>query len=275
MEGVDPDSAAYRFGEVMFDVGMIGVALWLVIWGFLQRTGPKKYAGQIKMAIGGGLAMLTLLGGLAQVVAPNETAADRKAAERQSLTKAVEVAHDYLESRRYVRVRGVTAAGEKLDITYVGDESTGSMKLPEDGGSFLLRRVSGRIFMKPSRAFWDAQGGDVDPAAVIDFLDGRWIELEKGDDGFKDLAYSTQRDWLLKALGTTVGLRKGTPKTIHGVECIAVRRGAIGGTLYLARDDFRLIRFIDTAGEIDDLSYDRPVADPEAPSRVIAASEIY
>ena len=70
MEYVDAESTGYQFGAVLGYCGMFGIGVWLLIWGFSQRNGPTKNAGQIKMAIGGGLTVLAVLTVVATVAAP-------------------------------------------------------------------------------------------------------------------------------------------------------------------------------------------------------------
>lgn len=249
-------------------------ALVLVVWGFQQRQQYEtRRDGKVKLTIG--VALLGALGlvlTVSALVGPPTDPDGRQdiTAEASSESDLVlDGADRYLRGIDQVRVTGEFDGG-RAEVTFVQQKDAVGEFTTANGIAIRFMHVDGDTYIKPSDSFW---ARDEDPEALIDLVDGRWIQVDTKSGRFEGMDAFADRDEFRKPLG----VRKytdGTSENIRGVECIVVEPST-GGALYLARDPSRLMRIEDADGFIWDLDYDAPTVVVEAPSAAIEGSEVF
>jgi hypothetical protein len=264
--------------EVNFGLSILFLAaLVLILWGFQQRqVYEKRSEGRVKLLTGASMmGAFALMVVMSMVVAGSSDSDDDSsgtsiaASSSSEADLALDGATRYLRGIDQVRVSG-TVRGVGVDVTFVEDEdaagtlTTGRVKI-------RLLHVDGKTYIKPPDAFWDA---NTDPASMIRFIDGRWIQLDTADKRFAKFTSFADRDLFRKPLDGVRDYTLGPPKTIGGVECLAVKP-SFGGVLYVAQSPARLVRMSDGKGFVVDLDYDAPALTPKAPSRVIDGKEVF
>lgn len=155
-------------------------------------------------------------------------------------------------------------SGLALDISYLENASTGTITL--EGAEIKLLTVDGKSWIRGSDDFWKKQAPD-QANQIITVINGRWIVADPANADFKDLISFGDRKFVTETLLVPDDeMVLGKPKTIDGVECLALSDGK-NGNLYVAKDDGRPIQ---VAGETNEdmlkFSYDE-VDEPKAPAK--------
>ena len=267
------DSDYYRFGQTIGGMLLFIPGIVLVMWGFQQRqVYEKRQDGRLKIKIGAWLLVATCFTvAVPAIFGPDESTDDPPAAAAASSEAdiALEGANRYLRGIDQVRVTGEDG-GERFDITFIDDEdATGTLT----SGAVKIRMilVGGDTYINPSDEFW---AENPEAAAIIDFVDGRWIRVDPDDSRFTELTGIADRDLLTTPLREVRDYKTGAPRTIHGVECISVRP-SLGGVLYLAQAPARLMRVEDGSGFAADFDYDAPEVTPKAPAEVVEGRDVF
>ena len=148
-----------------------------------------------------------------------------------------------------------------LDVHYVGKDASGKVSI--DGDELRFLKVDEKTFFKAEDSFWKSMSGD-QADTIIAVINGRWIQTH-GEQDFADLVSFADRSFLAdNVLKPDATPKKGDPKTVDGVKCLALEDGE--GTLYLAADDARPIQIDDGKdGGILRFSYKDQEA-PQAPA---------
>lgn len=150
-----------------------------------------------------------------------------------------------------VHIKGTaTESSEKvaLDMSYVGQDATGSMTV--NGGKLTLLTVGGSTYFKADQAFWKA-ADPTEASKILAIVGDRWIKIDPTDSSFGEMASMATRDFLTQDLLAPEGkITKGEPKTIEGVDCLALvdTNTANGGTLYVDSSDAKPIQVVPSAG---------------------------
>ena len=173
-------------------------------------------------------------------------------------------------SNQTISVKGTGVdAGSKMvvNLTFVGKDSSGTIEI--DGDKIKLLSVDGKSYFKAEDSFWKSQAAD-QADQIIALVNGRWIKAD-GSSDYADLVTLAKRSFITSALKPDGTLKKGTPKTISGVDCLALIDGS-SGTLYVAKDDGRPIQLASKKSSDGDLkfTYDKAAA-PKAPK----ASDVF
>jgi hypothetical protein len=261
--------------DVNFGLSILFLAaLVLLVWGFQQRqVYEKRSEGGLKLVIGGSLmGIFALAVVMSMVIASLSDSDDRVSDLSIDASSEADVVWDgaqrYLRGVDQVRVTG-EADSNRFDITFVGtDDAVGTMT--SSGVRIRFIHVDDESYIKPSDEFWKA---NPDAEAIIDFVDGRWIRVDKRDSRFAGLRSVIDRAQFFEPLGAAGELGRSRSRTIHGVDCIAVRSGA--GVLYLAQDPSRLMRIDAGRSLVADIDYDAQTVTPRTPSAVVDGSEVF
>ena len=234
----------------------------------------KRHEGRVKLTIGASLlGALGLVLVVSALVGGTEDTGIRQDTTPEVASSDADITLDganrYLRGIDQVRVTG-TVVGGRFDVTFVGHEdAVGTLT----SGDVILRfiHVGDDTYINPSDTLWKSSP---DPRAITDLVDGRWIRVDTHDEPFKKLASLSDRELFIKPLSGLRDYTSGRPKTIRGVECIAVKF-SFGGIIYLAHDPARMMRVEDGNGFVAELDYDAPEVTAKAPTAVIDGSEVF
>lgn len=161
--------------------------------------------------------------------APSPTPTENGVAELSAdeiLTKAKAA----LAGAKSVRVKAAGVQGAQkftLNIRYAGTKATGTFGAA--GQTLELRRLGKTVYLKGSKGFWTANGGE----AAATLLTGKWLKTSLADKRFGQLAEITD---LTKGgfLDPDGAIRKGERKTIRGIDAIGLVDKSDDGILYIA-----------------------------------------
>jgi len=160
-----------------------------------------------------------------------------------SAKKLLDKAKAAVKSEASISMKGDTKAEGStmsVDMHYSDEDAWGTLSY--DGAELRVLRLD-ETFVKVNDSFWRSIGA---PDATITSVDGRWMNAT-GDSGFEQFLGFAERSFLAdEVLKPENKMTKGEPKTVEGVESLALVDGD-DGTLYVAADDGRPIQ-IDFAG---------------------------
>jgi hypothetical protein len=168
-----------------------------------------------------------------------------------------------LKAASSVHVAGpITDSGQTyvLDLTISPEGCTGTMASPGKG-SFALLKISKKLWFKGDKQFWETYGGTSDPA-LVQFLEGKYIEPSATGSGMSSLAMLCDPRQLASAFGGTVsGMVKGKTTVISGQSVLQLKDTGDSASAYVtisARPEF--VR-IDAGGEghLDFSAYNVPL----------------
>lgn len=179
-----------------------------------------------------------------------------------------------LKAAKSVRIKGQVSEGSEsveLDLAYSGDDSAGTIAL--SGQRIELRRIGKTAYIRGSRGFWTANGGE----AYAQLLTGKWLKAPVTDRRYGPIAELTDLD---KAAGGILKpdgeITKADRKTVAGVEAIGlVQKGTGGGTLYVATTGepypLQLVSGpqVKGKGTIQFVDYGKAVTVPEPPADTV------
>lgn len=149
-----------------------------------------------------------------------------------------------------------------LDVGYGRSSSKGTITAA--GVTFQLISIGSTVYLKAPDAFWRKQLASKPEAAKL--LVGKWIKGPTSNAQFASFRKITDRKTFVAGLFSQAsGLKKGSAKTIAGVECIGLADNS--GTLWVTKAEARPVELDATASSEGKLTFDRygKVPRPSAP----------
>lgn len=156
-----------------------------------------------------------------------------------SPTALLAKAEKVLAAKESVSVKGAgtdATDGSELsvDMAFVGGTASGTIGI--NGLEFQMLGADGKSYFKASDDFYRSIAGS-SADAVIAKIAGRWVIAPADDPDFAELAAFADKDTFLGGLLDPDGkVTKGKPKTIGGIDCVALTSSS-GGTFYLDKRD--------------------------------------
>ncbi len=252
-------------GEWLAGFLVIGAGAVLVYRGQRAKKRTQGVHGERKFGIGIGLLVL----GAVMTVVQATGITDRKdTASDKSLDRLVILAQRNALQQPF-RITS-TLPGRTVDESFVGDDVVGKQTIGK--AVVEIVKVEGDFFLRGNQQYWAGMVGDR-AEALTTYLGKRWMLLGPNDPDFKTTIASADRDAFVKGAipsgGTWV---EGETKAIHGVECVEIK-GSKSGAIYVDRKSSRVMRFVDSNGNVADLTYAN-VERPTRPKSVISASDL-
>jgi hypothetical protein len=171
-----------------------------------------------------------------------------------------------LDAAEQIHVKGTgTDQGQQVAIDYSFAKTNSSGSITISGQKIELLAVDKVVYFRAPDSFWKQFAGP-NAAAVLKVVSGKWIKVAAGDKNFDSFSGISDRAAFVKDFLTPEGAVKlGTPKSVNGVDCLALDAGS-GDTMYVAKADARPIRQVSVGASkgLVDVTYDG-VTEPTAP----------
>jgi hypothetical protein len=196
------------------------------------------------------------------------SASSSSGADLSTLTAAQLLAKsgEALKAADQIHVKGTgTDQGEQVAIDYSFAKTNSSGSITISGQKIELLAVDKVVYFRAPDSFWKQFAGP-NAAAVLKVISGKWIKVAAGDKNFDSFSGISDRAGFVKDFLTPEGTVKlGTPKTVNGVDCLALDDSK-GGTMYVAKADARPIQQVSVGASkgLVDITYDG-VTEPTAP----------
>lgn len=162
-------------------------------------------------------------------------------------------------------------ASIKLDLSFVGDDTAGSVSL--DGATIKLLRVDDKSYVQIAPDALKSMGAGAEEIAKLGT--DKWILVAPGDQSFAQFAaLASRKDFFDNLLDPDSEPTKTKVTEKDGVEVIGLK--STTGTLYVSVDDARPVS-LERDGDDRSLTFDYDDEDaPEAPpaDQVVDSSEL-
>jgi len=179
------------------------------------------------------------------------TKKELKTATVLNLVSAARIAAESRTDLTVVATSGSGSAIASVRMGFKGKNAEGTLEA--DGVTVQLSRVSSYDFVSGPDEFWRSflAGENAD---LVPRVHGKWVSFTDSSSTFGKLAKLLNKpDFIATYVNVSQRAQRGGEQTVDGTACYVVKDSA--GTLYLAKDDGRPIKTVDTSGGVVTYSY--------------------